>query len=155
MLLWTALLAVVIAGIVYGGWAAWIGACICVMGLFSQLIAAIVGVGQHRAIAISFLLPATCYLVSTTLISDAEYSYANGILPHSQWMQRSTREELQKSYIEFKNSDERDYVDDESYVAQLTIPRMVLIHVFTALVMGVIGGCYGRLVYVSSRDDKA
>ncbi|WP_442511517.1 hypothetical protein SH528x_003198 [Novipirellula sp. SH528] len=67
--------AVLVAGVVLGTWAAWIGSFVCGAVLISQLITVFVGRDLLRAGAIGFLVPVSLYLACTAFISDKEYSF--------------------------------------------------------------------------------
>ena len=115
-------------------WAAWLGAALCAALCVSQLIALIVGRHTIRVGAIGFLIPATIYLACTLLISDKEYSFNGGVLPHTRLVQH----ELTKDFVAF---DYRNMSSSElkAYTTNAARSRLGFVHLLTTCVFGYLG----------------
>ncbi|MCC9603778.1 hypothetical protein LOC67_24775 [Stieleria sp. JC731] len=137
--------AVLLAGLTADFWAAWLGATLCAAFSVSQLIALIVGRFKIRAGAVGFLVPATIYLAFTLFISNNEYSFDGGLLPHTKLVQKGLHSEF--STMDYKNMSS---TETKAFTTHAARSRLVFVHLLTACVFGYIGLRFATEIYRQS-----
>ena len=147
-LIWlVALSGIAIASFTAGRWAAWAGVFVFGSLFVSRVIAIFVGRGFVRAAAAGFLIPATIYLGVTILISENEYSYAQGVLPTSQ----ITQHQVEKEYATVGGKASLPGKNLTKELTRMAIPRLAFMHLFIACLAGFVGGRYATWVHSRSR----
>ena len=81
-----------------------------------------------------FLIPATIHLACTLLISDKEYSFNGGVLPHTRLVQH----ELTKDFvaIDYRNMSSSEL---KAYTTNAARSRLGFVHLLTTCVFGYLG----------------
>ncbi len=139
-----AFLSLTIGGLLSHATISWGATAINLVAILACLISAIVAVGPHRAFAISFLIPVAVYWGIVLTISDHELDMNSGRLPTSQLLQDVF---LRPSHLASND----DVIKRREHASAL----MPCGHIAVSVMMGYIGGKYGKSIYESTRRPIA